>query len=118
MRNAMSLRCAVFAMLTSAGAGALAQGYYETIPYYGNDPFIFCTLGVPTDCWAPVNPAIGAFVVTNYYCFNAVSAAIYVRLCPHAFAPTSALRTSTSLASMTPSRSARRLLRDRGVDQG
>lgn len=72
-----------------AGGAAFAQtaqnGYYEPIPYYGNNPFLFCTLGVPQDCWAPVNPATGAFVVTNQYCFNAYSAAMYARVCPHAF---------------------------------
>lgn len=76
----------VLASVSGAGLAASAYpGYYEPIPYYGNNPFLFCTLGVPQDCWAPVNPATGAFVVTNQYCFNAYSAAMYARVCPHAF---------------------------------
>lgn len=77
----------LYAVLMTASAGAVARGYYEFIPYYGDDPFLFCTLGVPTDCWAPINPATGTFTVTNYYCFNAVSAAQFARVCPHAFIP-------------------------------
>jgi len=73
-------------LLTCTGA-AVARGYYEFIPYYGNDPFLFCTLGVPTDCWAPISAPTGTFTVTNYYCFNAVSAAQFARVCPHAFIP-------------------------------
>ncbi|MCW0451194.1 hypothetical protein [Xanthomonas sacchari] len=64
---------------------AQSDGYYEFIPYYDNDPFLFCTIGVPSDCWAPINPATGAFTVTNPYCYNAYSSAMYARVCPHAF---------------------------------
>lgn len=71
--------------LLSASVGSVAQGYYEVIPYCGNDPFVFCTFGLPTDCWLPLNALTGAFTVTNWYCFNPVSAAQYVRACPHAF---------------------------------
>lgn len=79
------LRTLLLGGLLGASAGSVAQGYFEVIPYYGNDPFVFCTFGVPTDCWLPLNPVTGAFTVTNWYCFNPVSAAQYVRVCPHAF---------------------------------
>ncbi len=72
-------------LLVASSAGAQSTGYYEFIPYYGNDPFKFCTLGVPWHCWAPVNPATGQFTVTNQYCFNAASAIQYARVCPKAF---------------------------------
>lgn len=86
MKNAI-LKGMLYAVLVTSSAGAVARGYYEFIPYYGNDPFLFCTFGVPTDCWAPISPATGTFTVTNYYCFNAVSAAQFARVCPHAFIP-------------------------------
>lgn len=34
-------------------------GYYEFIPYYNNAPFTSYTVGAPTDCRMPVNPATG-----------------------------------------------------------
>lgn len=91
MKNAI-LKGLLLGGLLTGSAGALARGYYEFIPYYGNDPFLFCTLGVPTDCWAPISATTGTFVVTNYYCFNAVSAAQFARVCPHAFIPEASIR--------------------------
>lgn len=79
------LRASLLGGVFSASAGSVAQGYFEVIPYYGNDPFVFYAFGVPADCWVPLNPVTGAFTVTNGYCFNPVSAAQYVRVCPHAF---------------------------------
>lgn len=64
---------------------AWADGYYEYIPYYNNDPFTFCTRGVPQDCWAPVSKELGIYTVTNQYCFNAYSANMFARVCPKAF---------------------------------
>lgn len=76
----------ILTLLLGASAGqARGSGYYEFIPYYNNNPFLFCTLGVPEDCWAPVSPALGTFTVTNQYCYNPVSSALYARVCPHAF---------------------------------
>ncbi|MFC6839681.1 hypothetical protein [Xanthomonas theicola] len=63
-------------------SSAQSGGYYEFIPYYNNNPFLFCTIGVPSDCWAPVNPATGTYTVTNPYCFNSYSALLYARVCP------------------------------------
>lgn len=82
------IKSLLFGSVLAASAGSVARVYYEVIPYYANNPFLFCTFGVPQDCWFPINPATGAFGVWNGYCFNPVSAAQYVRLCPHAFLPT------------------------------
>ena len=43
------IRRSLLALLMAAGTHAVAQGYYEPIPYYGNSPFLFCTLGAPWD---------------------------------------------------------------------
>jgi hypothetical protein len=50
------------AMLVSMQVAA--QGY-EFIKYRSNDPFVFCTQGqgIPTQCWWPVYPYTGAFMV-------------------------------------------------------
>lgn len=71
-------------LLFGISTAAVAQEY-EFIPYYGNNPFIFCTVGVPQDCWAPISKELGTFTVTNYYCFNAYSAFLFARVCPKAF---------------------------------
>ncbi|CTP91230.1 hypothetical protein [Xanthomonas graminis] len=73
------------AFITQAQAQSSGGGFYTLIPYYGNNPFLFCTLGVPTDCWAPINPATGTFTVINPYCYNPVSSALYAQVCPQAF---------------------------------
>ena len=96
------LKTLVFAGLLTASAGSVAQGYYEFIPYYGNDPFVFCTFGVPSDCWYPIDPATGSFGIISQYCFNPVSAAQYARVCPHAF--TGALGTRRTPAQRPYSR--------------
>lgn len=83
MKNKTLLLAAT--LLTAGSAGAQSGGYYEFIPYYNNDPFTFCTFGVPQDCWAPISPQLGTFTVTNPYCFNPTSAQQYARVCPKAF---------------------------------
>ena len=55
------------------------------IPYYNNNVFYFCTHGVPEDCWVPVDPRLGTYVVTDGECFNSVSANLYAQVCPHGF---------------------------------
>ncbi|WP_147292926.1 hypothetical protein [Dyella psychrodurans] len=71
--------------LLAASTSAVAQGYYEFIPYYGNNPFLFCTVGVPNDCWEPVSAQLGTYTITSNYCFNAYSANLFSRVCPRAF---------------------------------
>jgi hypothetical protein len=80
-------------LLTSAGASA--QGYYEVIPYYGNDPFVFCTFGVVMDGWYPIDPVTGSYGIWDEYYFNPVSAAQYARVCPHAFMPSAAIKSQS-----------------------
>jgi hypothetical protein len=46
------------ALLLAVSSAAVAQ-YYEPIPYYGNNPYIFCTVRVPQDCWAPISKELG-----------------------------------------------------------
>jgi hypothetical protein len=77
-------------LLGGISTGALAQAYYEPIPYYGNNPFIFCTVGVPQDCWFPISKELGTFGISNHYCFNAYSALLFARVCPRAFGPAAA----------------------------
>lgn len=64
---------------------AIADGFYEYIPYYNNDPFTFCTYGVPEDCWLPISKELGTYTVVHPYCFNSVSALMFARVCPKAF---------------------------------
>lgn len=80
-----TLQSLLLAGLFATSTTALAQGFYEFIPYYNNDPFTFCTKGVLADCWAPVNPATGTYTITDQHCFNEASAALFARVCPHAF---------------------------------
>jgi hypothetical protein len=95
----------VAALHTAGSVGAQSSGgYYEFIPYYNNDPFVFCTVGVPWDCWAPISPQLGLFTVTNPYCFNPTSAAQFARVCPRAFLQGSSSAQRTSAVSTTPAR--------------
>jgi len=64
---------------------AAADGFYQYIPYYNNDPFTFCTYGVPEDCWFPISKELGTYGVISQYCFNPVSAQMFADVCPHAF---------------------------------
>jgi hypothetical protein len=72
-------------MLLCTSTSVSATKGYEHPQYYNNDPFTFCTDGVPEDCWALIDAATGSYTVTNQYCFNPVSAATYARVCPKAF---------------------------------
>jgi hypothetical protein len=86
----VSLALSTFLIGLPSSQTALAdKGYYEYLQYYNNDPFTFCTVGVPEDCWAPIDPATGTYTVTNQYCFNAESAMTFARVCPKAFNNTS-----------------------------
>jgi hypothetical protein len=64
---------------------AFAGYFYVPIPYYNNDPFTFCTYGVPEDCWYPISKELGTYGITSQYCFNIVSASLFAEVCPHAF---------------------------------
>jgi len=69
-------------VLLAASSSAFAN---EFIPYYGNNPFLFCKIGVPQDCWRPVNAATGEYKVVNRKCFNPYSANLFSRVCKQAF---------------------------------
>jgi len=71
---------AAFLLGTSAVATAT-----EFIPYYGNNPFLFCTYGVPEDCWVPKHKETGEYRVTDRECFKSWSADLYSRVCKQAF---------------------------------
>jgi len=72
----------IFLLAASSTASA---GFFKAIPYYGNNPYLFCTLGMPSDCWLPGDPVTGSIKVVHWSCFNPVSAAVYKDVCPKAF---------------------------------
>lgn len=75
----------IFISMFFSTVAVAGNGFYETIPYYNNDPFTFCTVGVPQDCWLPVSKELGTYTVTSYHCFNPYSATMFSRVCPKAF---------------------------------
>lgn len=70
----------VVLMLATTSAAA-----NEFIPYYGNNPFVFCKVGVPQDCWVPKNIATGEYRVLSRKCFKPWSAKLFSRVCKQAF---------------------------------
>lgn len=72
----------LFALLFGLSAGVAAN---EFIPYYGNNPFLFCQYGVPEDCWVPKHKETGEYRVTDRKCFKSWSANLYSRVCKQAF---------------------------------
>ncbi len=60
-----------------------ATPWYEIVPY-GNDPFTFCTTGMPVDGWVAVNPATGTWTPIRHYP-NLFWTGAYERVCPKAF---------------------------------
>ncbi|MEE7545680.1 hypothetical protein HF319_00275 [Xanthomonas sp. Kuri4-1] len=66
-----------------AGSNLGATPWYEIVPY-GNDPFTFCTVGMPSDGWVAVNPAVGAWTPIRHYP-NLFWTGAYERVCPKAF---------------------------------
>lgn len=72
-------------LLATSFTAAAQSGFYTPIPYYGNNPYVFCTVGVPWDCWAPISPVTGAYTVTDWECFNPTSALLFQEVCPKAF---------------------------------
>ncbi|GAA0909098.1 hypothetical protein GCM10009552_19300 [Rothia nasimurium] len=73
----------IIALLIGGLSASATAG--EFIPYYGNNPFLFCTLGVPQDCWVPDQKEYGTYHKTGRHCFNPYSANLYSRVCPQAF---------------------------------
>lgn len=86
-------------MVLSSAASAQSGGFYETIRYRDNDPFLFCTKGyemtIAQMCWIPLNPQSGTWTYTgvcrppnkygrdwNERDYDALSQ--YQRICPRA----------------------------------
>jgi len=72
----------IFLLAASSTASA---GFFKAIPYYGNNPYLFCKLGMPSDCWLPGDPVTGSITVTDWECYNPTSALVYKDVCPKAF---------------------------------
>ncbi len=62
----MKLRILLFAAIYAPSVFAQDSGFYKTIPYRDNDPFVFCTEGLKgwNKCWIPLDPASGTFMYT------------------------------------------------------
>lgn len=47
---------------------AQSSGYYQSLAYRDNDPFVLCTQGqkTPDKCWVPVPPFLGQFMMMPY----------------------------------------------------
>lgn len=88
----------LLAMMSGAAVGQSA-GFYDTIHYRDNDPFLFCTKGYEVSfaqmCWIPLNPQSGTWTYTgicrppnkygrdwNERDYDALSQ--YQRICPRA----------------------------------
>jgi hypothetical protein len=61
---------------------AAATGVYSVVGRM-NDPFLFCTQGVPLDNWVAVNPILGTWTATSQY-VNYQWIATYEAICPAA----------------------------------
>ncbi len=81
-------RWILIAVLTLPGSQAFAQpqsgqGSYT---YVGrsNDPFVFCSEGVPQDGWVAVNPVQGTWTAISQY-VNYQWIPTYMAICPKAY---------------------------------
>lgn len=64
----MRILASLFLLLTSVSALAQSSGYYQTLGYRANDPFVFCTQGQrnPDKCWIPMPPYLGGYMMMPY----------------------------------------------------
>jgi hypothetical protein len=86
VRDSMSIKI-LLTLLTSLTVSQVAlanKSSYRHLKYYDNDPLTFCTVGVPQDCWLPLDPSTGTYTVTSQHCFNAESAMTFAMVCPKA----------------------------------
>lgn len=81
----ISKKSVFITLMLFAGTTYAESSYYKYIPYYNNNVFLFCTIGVPEDCWTPVSAELGTYTVTSQYCFNPTSANLFAEVCPHGF---------------------------------
>jgi hypothetical protein len=62
-----------------------SQGYYQEVGR-SNDPFVFCTEGVPEDFWIATDPLHGLYQVIDEYYYNPRWIEAYQTICPKAMA--------------------------------
>ncbi|SDY44818.1 hypothetical protein SAMN04487939_102187 [Lysobacter sp. yr284] len=75
----------LLAFVAPAAAHNIPSGVYAEVPY-NNNPFLFCTLGMPQDGWIAVNWRIGKWKpITQYPNLRWVPT--YRRICPAAAKP-------------------------------
>ncbi len=67
----------------SAQPGPSSQGYFLPVGR-SNDPFVFCTEGVPEHGWIAVNPVTGTWTPISQY-VNYQWIPTYIAICPRAF---------------------------------
>lgn len=67
-------------LLSSVVAQSALKGVYAVVPY-GNNPFIFCTKGMPTDGWVAINPYLGTWTTISQYP-NLYWVPTYQYICP------------------------------------
>jgi len=80
----VALLASAFCSLPAA-AHKISPGVYAEVPY-NNNPFLFCTLGMPQDGWVAVNWRTGTWKpITQYPNLRWVPT--YVRICPAAARP-------------------------------
>lgn len=90
-----------------------SQGFYESIRYRANDPFVFCTQGqkTPDKCWWPITPYLGQYVMNPdcdppdpegkpWTAADTDSLKQYLEICPQA--KTSGGWKGTTAPEMTP----------------
>lgn len=72
------------ALIPAASFSQVTGGVYAVVPY-DNNPFLFCTLGMPSDGWKAINPATGTWTAIRHYP-NLYWVPTYQAICPRAFA--------------------------------
>lgn len=71
--------------LPSASAHDIPPGVYAEVPY-NNNPFLFCTLGMPEHGWIASNPRNGQWQAISQY-VNWQWIPTYMYICPAGFRP-------------------------------
>lgn len=76
-------RLLVVTALVFAGAAHADSAYYYSGPLpYNNDPFKFCSIGMPQHGWIAVLPASGTWAPISKY-VNYKWIPTYEEVCPH-----------------------------------
>lgn len=75
-----TLTIALLTLVCTTASAQLPRGVYAVVPY-GNNPFLFCTKGMPTDGWIPINPYTGTWKPIRHTP-NLYWVATYTAICP------------------------------------